>query len=229
MRCRSGKARWRTNEEDRADFDAADREPLEGLVMDRNTPLKVVWSVTPEKIRQVVDMTVEPRMMTGLADVDWIHGAADCGANADPLLQVYRFDADTIIIRENKCYSAEGNFMYLLVGTNKAILFDTGAVQDRNSLLPRADLPIGQTVRSILAKRSTERQQAALTLTVAHTHSHRDHVAWDGQFHNDRHTTLVGWPDSRSIFDLGGRKLDIIPIPGHEEHHIAAYAIRGSC
>jgi hydroxyacylglutathione hydrolase len=176
-------------------------------------------------------------MAARLFDVDWIHGAADCGANADPLLQVYQFDANTFIIRENKCFSAEGNFMYLLLGANRAILFDTGAAQDDDSPLPRTGLPIGQTVRTILAKRSTERQQAPLALTVAHTHSHGDHVAWDDQFRNDPHTTVVGydvnaikrafdlsgWPDSRSIFDLGGRKLDIFPIPGHEEHHIAAY------
>jgi hydroxyacylglutathione hydrolase len=104
-------------------------------------------------------------MAAQLSGVDWIHGAADCSANADPLLQVYQFDANTFIIRENKCYSAEGNFMYLLLGANRAILFDTGAAQDDDSPLPRTDLPIGQTVRSILAKRSPERQQAPLTGT----------------------------------------------------------------
>jgi hypothetical protein len=32
-----------------------------------------------------------------------------------PLLQVHRFNADIFIMRENKCYSAEGNFMCLLL------------------------------------------------------------------------------------------------------------------
>ena len=83
-------------------------------------------------------------MATPLSDVKWIHGAADCQANADPLLQVHRFDADTFIMRENKCYSAEGNFMYLLLGTDKALLLDTGNLQDADSLLPRMDLPLAQ-------------------------------------------------------------------------------------
>jgi glyoxylase-like metal-dependent hydrolase (beta-lactamase superfamily II) len=127
--------------------------------------------------------------------------------------------------------------MYLLLGTNKAILFDTGAAQDDESPLPRVDLPIEQTVRTILAQRSAERQLAPLALTVAHTHSHGDHVAWDDQFRDDPRTTVIGydvnaiksafgftaWPESRSILDLGGRKLDVFPIPGHEEHHIAVY------
>jgi glyoxylase-like metal-dependent hydrolase (beta-lactamase superfamily II) len=171
-------------------------------------------------------------MPTQLSDVAWIHGAADCRANADPLLQVYRFDPDTFIMRENKCYSAEGNFIYLLLGARRALLLDTGDGQDADSLLPRTDLPLAQTVRGILAER-----QRPLDLVVAHTHSHGDHVAWDGAFRPEPRTTVVGldrtsimqafglsdWPDSRAVFDLGGRQLDVFPIPGHEPHHIAFY------
>jgi hydroxyacylglutathione hydrolase len=171
-------------------------------------------------------------MPTQLSDVTWIHGAADCQANADPLLQVYRFDADTFIMRENKCYSAEGNFIYLLLGARRALLLDTGDGQDGDSLLPRTDLPLAQTVRGILAER-----QRPLDLVVAHTHSHGDHVAWDDAFRPEPRTTVVGldrtsimqtfglsdWPDSRAVFDLGGRQLDVFPIPGHEPHHIAVY------
>jgi hydroxyacylglutathione hydrolase len=171
-------------------------------------------------------------MPTPLSQVQWIHGSADCQANTDPLLQVYQFDPDTFIMRENKCYSAEGNFMYLLLGAQRAILFDSGDGQDRDSLLPRMDLPIVQTVRDILAGR-----QQPLDLVVAHSHSHGDHVAWDDAFRPGPRTTVVGldrkaimqtfglsaWPDSRAVFDLGGRQLDIFPIPGHEAHHIAVY------
>jgi glyoxylase-like metal-dependent hydrolase (beta-lactamase superfamily II) len=158
----------------------------------------------------------------------WIHGAADCQANADPLLQVHRFDADTFIMRENKCYSAEGNFMYLLLGMDKALLLDTGDLQDADSLLPRTDLPLTQTVRGILAERQP------LEVIVAHTHSHGDHVFWDSEFppaavvRHDRKSImerfgLSDWPDGRPVFDLGGRPLDVFPIPGHEPHHIALY------
>jgi glyoxylase-like metal-dependent hydrolase (beta-lactamase superfamily II) len=166
--------------------------------------------------------------MAALADVKWLHGA-DCGKEPDPpLLQVHRFDADTFVMRENKCYSAEGNFMYLLLGTRRAILFDTGAAQD-NELLPPAQLPIARKVRDILAER-----QQALDLVVAHTHSHGDHRAWDRQFPPEivvkskrksimEKFGLPDWPDSRAVFDLGERQLDVFPIPGHEKDHIAVY------
>jgi len=145
------------------------------------------------------------------------------------LLQVHRFDADTFIMRENKCYSAEGNFMYLLLGMDKALLLDTGDLQDADSLLPRTGLPLTQAVRGILAER-----QPPLELIVAHTHSHGDHVFWDSEFPpdavvgHDRKSImerfgLSDWPDGRAVFDLGGRPLDVFPIPGHEPHHIALY------
>jgi hydroxyacylglutathione hydrolase len=182
-------------------------------------------------------------MPTSIFDVSWIRGAADCRTNADPLLQVYRFDEDTFIIRENKCYSAEGNFMYLLLGTRRAILLDSGAVQDPKGSLPDGGsplppqvLPLAREVGKIIAQRSAELQHA-LPLTVAHTHSRGDHMAWDKQLKNDLHAEVIGpcrtdiknafgltdWPDSRAVFDLGGRQLDIFPIPGHEPHHIAVY------
>jgi glyoxylase-like metal-dependent hydrolase (beta-lactamase superfamily II) len=34
---------------------------------------------------------------------------------------------------------------------------------------------------------------------------------------------IPSWPDRRGTLDLGNRVLDVIPIPGHEEHHIALY------
>jgi hypothetical protein len=48
-------------------------------------------------------------MAAQFSGVDWIHGAADCGANADRLLQVYQFDANTFIIRENKSMRPRGD------------------------------------------------------------------------------------------------------------------------
>jgi glyoxylase-like metal-dependent hydrolase (beta-lactamase superfamily II) len=34
---------------------------------------------------------------------------------------------------------------------------------------------------------------------------------------------LKAWPDSTATFDLGGRQLDVVPIPGHERASIAIY------
>lgn len=165
-------------------------------------------------------------MAMPLADVTWIHGAADCHSNADPLLQVHRFNADSFIMRENKCYSAEGNFMCLLLGMDKALLLDTGDLRDADSLLPRMDLPLAQAMHGILAER-----QLPLELIVVHTHSH--HLFWDSEFppatvvgHDHRSIMerfgLSDWPDGRAMFDLGGRPFDVFPT-GREPHHIALY------
>ena len=72
---------------------------------------------------------------------------------------------------------------------------------------------------------------------VAHTHGHSDHVAGDPQFVGMPGATLVGtaideisrffgiegWPDGIGSIDLGGRPIDVIPIPGHEPASVAFY------
>ena len=72
---------------------------------------------------------------------------------------------------------------------------------------------------------------------MAHTHSHSDHTAGDRQFAARPGTTLVeasveamkpffgitSWPEQTVGYKLGGRTLDIIPIPGHDVSSIAVY------
>ena len=170
-----------------------------------------------------------------LSAVKWIHGAPDCTRGGDPPLAVHRFDRDTFILRVSKCFSFEGNFLYLLCGRQRAILFDTGGPADPGS--PFAVLPLRATVDAILAGWLAERGQAEIELVVAHTHGHGDHVFGDGQF-ADRPCTLVvppalsavqeffglpEWPEGEAEVDLGGRLLTIFPIPGHEPSHLAVY------
>ena len=77
----------------------------------------------------------------------------------------------------------------------------------------------------------------SITLIVAHTHAHRDHISGDEQLKALPHTTLVepktsavqaffgfrNWPSEVATYDLGGRVLDVVPIPGHEASSIAVY------
>ena len=173
--------------------------------------------------------------MTPLGSVAWIHGARDCGRSTDPLIQVHPFDEDTFVLRLSKCFSFEGNFVYLLFGDARAILFDTGAGPD-----PGAGdrvLPIRRVVDEIVAGWLRRRGLEAVELVVAHTHSHRDHVFWDREFRGTPRTTVVpptlpgvrrffrlpDWPDGQGRLDLGGRTLTVFPIPGHESSHIATY------
>jgi hydroxyacylglutathione hydrolase len=168
----------------------------------------------------------------------WIHGAHDCSRSVDPPIQVHRYDDDTFILRQSKCSdpgtpqnrwpSFEAPFLYLMFGTDRALLVDTGASSSPERF------PIGETVRRLIARRKSA---ASLPLTVCHTHSHRDHTAGDGQFPAATGANVVGhapkdvaaffgidhWPNQFVTYKLGGRTLDIFPIPGHEPAHIALY------
>jgi glyoxylase-like metal-dependent hydrolase (beta-lactamase superfamily II) len=169
----------------------------------------------------------------------WIHGAEICACSTDPLLQEYRFDADTFIFRVSKCFSYEGNFLYLLIGDERALLLDSGPSQEGTG--PPAILPVRDMVEAAIESRRRERGQAGqIGLIVAHTHGHGDHAYGDDQFEARPDATVVApglgsvqaffgladWPEGRSELDLGGRGLIVLPLPGHAADHIAVYDAR---
>jgi hydroxyacylglutathione hydrolase len=166
--------------------------------------------------------------MPGLG-VRWIHGAPDCAFSTDPPLQVHAFDKDTYILRQSKCTHFEAPFLYLLFGTDKALLIDTGAGPET--------LPVRSVVEGIVEQWQAIHDRPALELVVAHSHGHEDHVAGDDQFRDQPRTTLVApgvaaveaffgfrsWPEETVRFDLGERELTLLPVPGHLDDHIAVY------
>lgn len=174
-------------------------------------------------------------MTNPLDSVQWIHGALDCGTNTDPLIQIHEYDEDTFVLRLSKCFSYEGNFIYLLFGNDRAIIFDTGGPPGEQS--HGQVMPIRAAVDAIIARWLERRDLEAIDLVVAHTHGHGDHGFWDGQFEQRPRTRIVrptlqsvklffglaDWPEGEAAFDLGGRTLTIFPIPGHETSHIAIY------
>ena len=178
-------------------------------------------------------------MTLPLAEVTWIHGAADCTHSTDPLIQVHQYDADTFVLRVSKCFSYEGNFIYLLFGDDKAVMFDTGGRPSPDNPFNHGKaLPVRQKVDAIIEERRGRGEN--IDLIVAHTHSHGDHTAWDGQFGGRSRTTVVSttlagvqnffrlpnWPDGEAALELGNRPVTIFPIPGHEAAHIAVYDSR---
>jgi len=74
-------------------------------------------------------------------------------------------------------------------------------------------------------------------LIVGHSHAHGDHAAGDSQFAGRPATTVVPhrrdalqrtfaieeWPEGSGSLDLGDRVLTVIPIPGHDDQHIAIH------
>src|SRR5437588_335750 len=63
-------------------------------------------------------------LVPGSLDVHWNEGASDCAKNPQPPLQVHRYNSQTLILRENLCATFEAPFMYLLIGSRKALLID---------------------------------------------------------------------------------------------------------
>lgn len=164
---------------------------------------------------------------TGSINVQWNQGAEKCDAHTEVPLQVHQYDLQTYIIRESLCVTFEAPFMYLLLGTKQALLIDSGDVAD-----PKI-APLAETVLHLLPGDGA----AKLPLLVVHTHRHLDHRAGDAQFSGLANVRVVGfdlqsvrefygltdWPKGRAELDLGGRTLDVLPTPGHNETEVSFY------
>jgi glyoxylase-like metal-dependent hydrolase (beta-lactamase superfamily II) len=163
----------------------------------------------------------------GSLPLHWNEGAADCAANPQPPLEVHAYEPRTFILRQSPCATFEAPFLYLLVGSERALLIDTGAIEDP------AAMPLAETVARLLGNEGA----AQLPLLVVHTHAHSDHRAGDAQFRGRAgvevvpaqleavraHFRLDEWPRGAGRIDLGDRVVDLIPVPGHHAAHLAFY------
>jgi hydroxyacylglutathione hydrolase len=163
----------------------------------------------------------------GVLGIHWNEGAKDCKANPQPPIEEHAYNPQTFILRENLCSTAEAPFMYLLIGSTRALLIDTGDVTDPNQM------PLEKTVMALLPQNGP----AKLPLLVVHTHRHLDHRSGDRQFQGLSSIEVVGydlesvkryyhfsdWPNGLAQIDLGNRIVDVIPTPGHNETHISFY------
>ena len=156
----------------------------------------------------------------------WIDGTTA----TEPETQVQRIDRDTFVIRQSVRTNFEAPFLYLLFGTDRALLIDSGA----------GGLRIRPTVDRLIVAWRARHGGRSIRLIVAHSHGHGDHHGGDGEFRGRPDTELVGldtaqvaaffgiraWPDGIGRYDLGHRVLDIVPTPGHEPAHIMIYDAR---
>jgi hydroxyacylglutathione hydrolase len=165
-----------------------------------------------------------------MAEKKWFSGAKDCSKpeNRTPPYEVLQVNSGYYIMRQNKCINFEAPFIYLYIGTEGALLIDTGATSSASQM------PLRAWVDEVLKQQPNGDK---LKLVVAHSHSHGDHMAGDYQFAGRPNTTVVGhspdevakafniknWPNGEGEIDLGNRKMSIIPIPGHEASSIAVY------
>jgi glyoxylase-like metal-dependent hydrolase (beta-lactamase superfamily II) len=161
------------------------------------------------------------------------HGAL-VGARSDVPVRGKQIDADTIAVGEPRYY--QGNYSYLIMGADRALLFDAGT----------GNRDIVALVRSL----------TRLPVTVIPSHLHFDHVgalgrfdrtalidsaslrtrARDGYLALERdeflgladalpapHFKVDDWWPADSIIDLGGRQVRILSTPGHTPTSVSLY------
>ena len=153
----------------------------------------------------------------------WINGVSA----SEPQMQVQRYDDATYVIRQSIRTNFEGPFLYLLFGSDRALLIDTGA----------GGLKARPKIDQVIAEWAARHHRTSIPLIVAHSHSHGDHHQGDAEFQDRPDTTVIGlypkdvadffkivdWPNQIVPYDLGGRVLDIIPTPGHQSAHIMIF------
>lgn len=164
-----------------------------------------------------------PLLERGVFPEAWVASRSD---SADrPPFRAHAYNPTFIIIRQSGSTHYEKPFLYLLIGADEALLLDTGA--------PNANLR--PTIDALMKGRTTS-GGAPLPLLVLHSHGHGDHVAGDGVLATRPATRIIAaqpsaiaqffgltWPTGTAQYDLGNRVIDVMPIPGHETAHIAAY------
>lgn len=162
----------------------------------------------------------------GVLPTSWMSGGPRC--MEQPAFQVHEYNPNFFILRQSGCIHYEKPFLFLIFGRDKVLLEDTGAGQ----------IETAPVVMDLIAR--WQRRNSRPTppeLIVVHSHSHGDHVAGDKGFENLPNVRLVparvealqaafgitAWPTDIVEIDLGGRIVDLIPIPGHDVAGIALY------
>lgn len=166
-----------------------------------------------------------------LQNKKWIHGSEDCKENMDGPIDIFSYDDSSFILRQNKCLSYEAPFIYVLFGTEKVLVLDTGATEKAD------EFPIYKRILSLINNHQNRIKSKKLDVVVLHTHSHSDHSAGDLQFEGKPHVSLIK-PNAKSLkqfidgikltdgkvaINLGDRELIILQTPGHQEEAITIY------
>jgi hydroxyacylglutathione hydrolase len=165
----------------------------------------------------------------GVLPLKWNTGGPKC--MEIPEWQVHEYNPDFFILRQSGCTDAEMPFLYLIFGKERGLLWDTGS---RKGNLPPA---LQHVVHDWLERNHRD----SISIVVTHSHSHEDHTFGDSAvqaLHDpampiefvapaveaaSKFFAIATWPTTMGQVDLGGRVLNIIPIPGHDKYAIALY------
>jgi len=188
-----------------------------GSVFLSNLRQQNLWRIHPNQL--------EAGVAVGSLPKTWQTGGPDCAQL--PKWQVHEYNPDFYILRESGCTHFEKPFLYLIFGSDRALLEDTGAGQ----------VDTASVVTDVLAQWAKRNKKDSVPLVVVHSHAHGDHTAGDAQFKDKPNIQFVAatvpeiqkafgiehWPTDIGHIDLGSRTVDVIPIPGHNDASIALY------
>jgi glyoxylase-like metal-dependent hydrolase (beta-lactamase superfamily II) len=205
-------------------------------------PIKIVYpdfSVVPRAANTQMPRDIQAGdglgLQAGTVPEGWRTGGPNCVTVPD--WQVKEYNEDFYILRESGCINPEKPFLYLIFGDNKALLEDTGV----GTLMPDNTrgtvIPTAPVIMDLMAQWAARKKHAPVSLVVIHSHGHNDHTAADPQFQAmsnveyiapkpdaiAKATGMDNWPTDIGHIDLGGRIIDVIPFPGHQEASIALY------
>ena len=167
-------------------------------------------------------------LVQGSLSEAWDPGAQTCPAGPVPEpLEAHQYNAQTIVLREKLCATWEAPFIYLLMGSKRALLIDTGDIAD----------PAAMPLKSAVMKLLPGEADAKMPLLVVHSHGHLDHRAGDPQFENQpgvqvvlsdlahvrKYFEFAAWPNGRAQIDLGDRVVDVLPAPGYHPAQVVYY------
>jgi hydroxyacylglutathione hydrolase len=161
----------------------------------------------------------------GVLPASWPTGGPRCMEQPD--WRVHEYNEDFYILRESGCVHYEKPFLYLIFGNDKVVLMDTGAGTSE----------LFSVVDGVIAKWLQRKKRSDIKFMVMHSHGHGDHIARDAQFQSrpgvefipstipavQQAFGIATWPTSLGALDLGGRVLDVIPVPGHHATAVALY------
>lgn len=164
---------------------------------------------------------VEP----GVLPTSWATGGPNCIEMPD--WQVHEYNPNFYILRQSGCVHYEKPFLYLIFGSDKALLVDNGAGEPGT----------GRIVDKVMAAWLAREKRESIPLIASHSHSHGDHTAGDKDFIGKPDVEFVAsepsalqaafgiadWPAGVGKIDLGDRIIDVLAIPGHDTASVAYY------
>ena len=184
------------------------------------------WVVATAQVAQQLNGT---QVEAGVLPRQWAPAGPKC--MEVPEWQVHQYNENLYLLRQSGCTDYEKPFLFLFFGKDRAMLLDTGS--RHGNLAPE--------LHRIVTNWLIYKKRTSIPLIVVHTHSHSDHVAGDAEVQAIKDPAMPitfvpaeleatkklygiqNWPEDIGHIDLGGRVLDVIPIPGHNPVGVAVY------